>query len=91
MEILVEEKWLSPHTYIWKKKETGYKGLVCAFILDMEAKGYFKEDIIMNYELCKTVALNTFHVDIKSNKTYYTCALAKDKDKKTIPIASTID
>jgi hypothetical protein len=81
MEIFVSKGFIYPHTYKWKYKKSGFRSLIFAFLKDMEGKDYFKEDVKLNYDLCKTIALNTFGIEIKSNKTYYNSVLPPDLDK----------
>lgn len=81
MEILANEDFIYSYTYKWKYNKTGFRSLIFSFIKDMEGKNYFKEDVRLNYELCKTIALNTFGVEIKSNKTYYNSVLPPDLNK----------
>jgi len=90
MELLVSQKFIYPNSYKWKDKKSGYKNRICAFLKDMEGKNYFHEDVVLNYDLCKTIAKNTFNVDIKSNKTFYESILSPDLED-LIPFSTTID
>lgn len=90
MKILVANQLIYPQTYIWKDKKAGYKGLVCAIIKNIEAKGYLKSDISMSWDLCKLISLNSFKVEINGNKTYFNATLPPQYIN-LIPIASTIE
>ena len=88
MEILVSKELIYPNTYFRNEKKCG-KGLLCALLKDIEGKGYYKDEITMNYEICKEICKNTFKTTIGSNKTYYT--ELPPHQKGIIPIASTIN
>jgi hypothetical protein len=90
MGLLVSQNFIYPNSYKWKDKKSGYKNRICAFLKDIEGKNYFHEDIVLNYDLCKTIAKNTFNVDIKSNKTFYESILSPDLED-LIPFSTTID
>jgi len=90
MELLVSQNFIYPNSYKWKDKKSGYKNRICAFLKDMEGKNYFHKDVVLNYDLCKTIAKNTFNVDIKSNKTFYESTLSPDLED-LIPFSTTID
>lgn len=90
MEIFVDKQFIHAQTYIWKDEKANNKSLMCALVKDLEGKGYYKQEIKMNYELCKTICKNTFHVTIGSNKTYYNSALPRTMIG-LIPFASTLE
>jgi len=90
MEIFVDKQFIHAQTYIWKDEKANNKSLMCALLKDLEGKGYYKQEIKMNWNLCKAICKNTFHVTIGSNKTYYNADL-DNKMKDLIPFATTIE
>ena len=90
MNLLIEKDYCEAGTNIWKNKESGYKGLICALIKDIEAKGYLKKDISMSWDLCRLISFNSFKVKITGNKTYYDASLEPTM-RNFIPLASTIE
>jgi hypothetical protein len=87
MEILVSKELIYPNTYIRNEKKC-HKGFLCALLKDMKGKGYYKDEITVNYEICKEICKNTFKTKIESNKTFYT-ELAPN-EKNIIPFATTM-
>lgn len=88
MLILAENKYIEPSSCIWIDRDKASKSTLCGFVKEFKAKGYFKPDIDFNWDICKTVCVNTFKVSIGSNKRFYAADLP-DHLRILIPPAHT--
>ncbi|MGP8216219.1 MAG: hypothetical protein ACLQQ4_11680 [Bacteroidia bacterium] len=88
MNLLVEKGYCQSETFYWKERKGMNKGFLVAILKDLELKKYYKNDIEFNFEVCKVVAKNTFNINIKSNKTFYTEVVPKQLE--FIPFVSQI-
>lgn len=71
MLLLSNKELIEPNTHFWINSKAANKAFIVNLIKALQAKGYFKKEISLNYKLAKSIILNTFNVEIKSNRTYY--------------------
>ncbi len=60
MELLVKEKLVVEHTYIWKDEGKGNKSYLAAFIKALHGKGYYKDDKMPTNNQIKSICINSF-------------------------------
>jgi len=64
MEILVENGYCHPDTYIWTDLKKGYKNHIANILKYLHFQNYYKSKSVITNKQIREVALNTFHVEI---------------------------
>ena len=89
MEILVSRSLVEPTTYIWKDESKGNKAYLAAFIKDLHAKGFYKNNTRPTNEQIRQICKTSFGWDVGIDTVKHT--KASDFDFTFIPMASIIE
>ena len=74
VQLLIDENFIDPHSYIWIDTAKGSKSLLIAILRDLRTKKYYKDAVILTLQMYKDIAKNTFGVtlsipSVKASKT----------------------
>lgn len=90
MELLANNEFIQPNTYIWKDEKRSNKATLISVLKILHKQGFYKNNKELKHYEIKDIALNTFGIGISISHIKQHKLNTAEKAVKLIPIASTV-